>query len=113
MVCRLQSGAALMVWAAHAALFGLIKLDRLRGLTSVQTAAGLVVRLSTMSTVMGHMQVVLVWVFSTSLSLSLHSLYPSYYEPAATLCLPLLPPIFFILGQSAEEKHGTIQQATK
>ena len=51
-VCRLQSGAALLVWAAHAGLFGLSKLDRLLGLTSVQTAAGLVVMFSAFSTVM-------------------------------------------------------------
>ena len=35
------------------------------------------------------------WVVSLLISLSVHAVYPCSYEPAAVLCIPLLPSGFF------------------
>ena len=71
-------------------IFAMMRLDRM---AKMILSPGKYLQISSEKVTLG---IILSWILSTSISLTLNSLYPSAYEPAAVLCIPVLPSGFFL-----------------
>ena len=88
-ICHTNSMVNLVIWTEHMIIFAMMRLDRM---AMMILSPGKYLQISAEKVTLG---IILSWILSASISLTLNSLYPSAYEPAAVLCIPVLPSAFF------------------
>ena len=79
----------LVIWIEHMIIFAMMRLDKM---AMMILSPGKYLQISPEKVTLG---IVLSWILSAIISLTLNSLYPSAYEPAVVLCIPVLPSGFF------------------
>ena len=90
-ICNTNSIVNLVIWIEHMIIFAMMRLDKI---AMMLLSPGKYLQISSEKVTVG---IVLSWILSATISLTLNSLYPSAYEPAVLLCVPVLPSSFFVV----------------
>ena len=90
-ICNTNSIVNLVIWIEHMIIFAMMRLDKI---AMMMLSPGKYLQISSEKVTLG---IVLSWILSATISLTLNSLYPSAYEPAVLLCVPVLPSGFFVV----------------